>query len=274
MEILHYDFFRNALIACFLGGISCSLIGVFVITMEMPFLGVAMSHAAFAGAVFGLLAGVHPIAAALVFCLLASFIIGPLSEASSFRPDTSIGVIFSIMIGAGFLGLSLIQGPKTQALSLIWGSILTVSDGALYFMAAVCAAVIMTVVLLFKELKAVIFHRGLAATSGIPDKTIFYVILVLSGAVVTANLNTIGGLLIFSLIINPAAAAFQLTFDLKKMFLLSSLFGVASCFAGLILSTLFNIPSGAVIILVSSGVFLVCLWLSPKRRAGIAGREF
>jgi len=274
MEIIQYDFFRNALIACFLGGISCSLIGVFVITMEMPFLGVALSHAAFAGAVFGLLGGVNPIAAAFVFCLLASFIIGPLSEASSFRADTSIGVIFSIMLGAGFLGLSLIQGPKTQALSLIWGSILTISGEALYFMAAACAVVILIVAMFFKEIKAVIFHRGLAAASGIPEKVIFYIILVLSGAVVTANLTTIGGLLIFSLIINPAAAAFQLTFDMKKMFLLSSLFGVASCLAGLILSTWLNIPSGAVIILVSSGVFLLCLWLSPKRRADIAGRVF
>jgi manganese/iron transport system permease protein len=90
--------------------------------------------------------------------------------------------------------------------------------------------------------------------------------LVLCGLSVTANLNTIGGLLIFSLIVNPPSAAFQLTYRLRTMYLLSALFGVLSCLVGLLVSWLTNAPVGAVIIITSSSFFGVSLLLSPKRR--------
>ena len=90
--------------------------------------------------------------------------------------------------------------------------------------------------------------------------------LVLCGLSVTANLSTIGGLLIFSLIVNPPSAAFQLTYRLRTMYLLSGLFGVLSCLVGLFVSWLTDAPAGAVIIIASSAVFGVCLLFSPKRK--------
>jgi len=87
---------------------------------------------------------------------------------------------------------------------------------------------------------------------------------------VTACLPSVGGLLVYSLIINPAAAAYQLTYSLRRMFLLAAFFGVASCEAGLLLSYCLDLPAGASIVLVSSALFVLCAALSPKR--GRAGR--
>ena len=90
----------------------------------------------------------------------------------------------------------------------------------------------------------------------------------MTGATITVSLNSIGGLLIFSLILNPAAAAYQLTYNMKKMFLFAAAFGVASGWVGLLLSYLFNIPSGATIVITSSVIFMLCALFSPKRKKG------
>lgn len=273
LELLQYKFMQNAILASVLGGVSCSIIGVFVVTMEIPFLGVSMSHSAFAGAILGLLLGINPFAMALLFCILSGLLIGPIADRADFNPDMAIGIIFSVMLGLAFLFLALIPGPKTEALSLIWGSILTVTRQDVFLMGAIALAVVFLLVLLFKEIQAVIFDREIAASVGIPERPIYYGVLFFSGAIIAANLNTIGGLLIFSLVINPAAAAYQLTYSLKNMFFLSGIFGVLSCFLGLGFSYLFNFPTGAVIIITSSLIFFLCLIFSPKKKIKRIHRE-
>jgi len=264
VSIFHYQFIQNAILAAFLGGVACSIVGVFVVMMRISFIGVCLSHAAFAGALFGALVGFDPILGAFAFSLLAAAIIGPLADRGEFNPDTAIGILFSLMLGLAFLFMGLMPGPRTQALGLLWGSILTVTDADLILLAVVCTIVVTLVVLFFKEIQAVTFHREIALAVGIPASVIFYALLFLTGATITASFRTIGGLLIFSLIINPAAAAYQLTYSMRRLFLLSALFGVLSGWLGLLISYLFNIPSGAVIIVVSTLIFVVATIYSPK----------
>ena len=266
MDILHYPFMQNAILAAFLGGVACSTIGVFVVTMRISFIGVCLSHAAFAGALLGVLLGFNPTVGAFAFSLLAAAVIGPLADRGEFNPDTAIGILFSLMLGLAFLFMGLMPGPRTQALGLLWGSILTVTQGDLVLLAVICLTVVALVVLFFKEIQAVIFHREIALAVGIPASAIFYALLFLTGATITASFKSIGGLLIFSLIINPAAAAYQLTYSLKRLFLLSALFGVLSGWLGLLVSYLFNVPSGAVIIVVSTVIFALATLFSPKRK--------
>ena len=140
------------------------------------------------------------------------------------------------------------------------------TDANLILLAGVCGVVVALAVLFYKEIQAVLFHREMALAVGIPANAIFYALLFLTGATITASFKAIGGLLIFSLIINPAAAAYQLTYSLKRMFLLSTLFGVLSGWMGLLASYLFNVPSGAVIIVTSSLIFALATLLSPKRK--------
>ena len=254
------------LAAAVLGGAACGLVGVWVVMMRIPFVGVAMSHAAFAGAVVGLLAGVNPLLGAAAACVIASLLIGPLAERSDLEPNVSVGIIFSIVLGIAFLGIGLLKGPRTAALGYIWGNILLVSNRDLIVMAVMAAVVVAFLLLFFKEIRAVLYNREVARAVGVPERALFYAMLVLCGLTVTANLDTIGGLLIFSLVINPPSAAYQLTWRLGTMFLLSALFGVGSCLVGLLVSYLTDAPSGAVIIITSSAIFGISLLFSPKRR--------
>ena len=266
MSIFEYQFMQNAILSAFLGGIACATIGVFVVLMHMPFIGVCMSHAAFAGALLGLWMGFNPLIGAFTLSLLAAAIVGPLADRGQLSPETSVGVIFSLMLGLAFLFMGLMPGTKSGALELLWGSILTNTRGDIIFLAVVAAVVVGLVFLFFKEIQATIFHREIALSVGIPATVILYGILFLTGATITATLRSIGGLLIFSLILNPAAAAYQLTYSMKRMFLLSAGFGVFSGWMGLLLSYLFNIPSGASIVVTSSLIFMLAAIFSPKRK--------
>jgi manganese/iron transport system permease protein len=263
-EILSYNYFQNALMGSILAGVGLGIVGVWVVLLRIPFVGVAISHAAFAGSVIGLLLGVNPIIMAIVFSLLASILIGPIAEKSGLEANVIIGIIFSLVLGVAFLGLGLIRGPKTEAFNLIWGSILTLSRSNIYINGGVTFLVIVFLLIFGKEIKAVFYNREVAMSSGIPEKFIFFSLLFLSGFVICLNLNTIGGILIFSLLINPPSAARILTHSLSKMYFLSILFGIISCLSGLLFSYLFNVPAGATIVIVSSLIFIIFLILRGR----------
>jgi len=266
LSIFGYQFMQNAILSAFLGGIACAIIGVFVVLMHMPFIGVCMSHAAFAGALLGLWLGFNPLIGALAVSLAAAAIIGPLADRGDLNPETSVGVIFSLMLGVAFLFMGLMPGSKSGALELLWGSILTNTRSDIILLGIVAAVVVGLVIVFFKEIQATIFHRDMALSVGIPATIILYGILFLTGATITVSLRSIGGLLIFSLILNPAAAAYQLTYSMKRMFLLAAVFGVISGWVGLILSYLFDVPSGATIVITSSVIFMIAAIFSPKRK--------
>ena len=266
LSIFEYQFMQNAIITAFLGGITCATIGVFVVLMHMPFIGVCMAHAAFAGALLGLWLGFNPLIGAFAVSLLVAAIIGPLADRGELNPETSVGVIFSLMLGLAFLFMGLMPGTKSGALELLWGSILTNTRSDVMFVGVVAVVVVGLVVIFYKEIQATLFNRDMALAVGIPATLTLYGILFLTGATITVSLRSIGGLLIFSLILNPAAAAYQLTYSLKRMFLLAAGFGVLSGWMGLLMSYLFNVPSGATIVVTSSVIFMITAIFSPKRK--------
>ena len=266
MDIFQYHFMQNAILAGLLGGITCSVVGVFVVTMHLSFIGVCIAHAAFAGALLGLWLGFNPLIGALLFSLAAAAIIGPMADRGELNPDTSIGVIFSLMLGLAFLFMGLMHGARTEALNLFWGSILTVGQQDIIFLAATAGVIVGLVAIFYKEIQAVICHREVALAVGIPATLIFYGLLFSTGVTITASLQSIGGLLIYCLILNPAAAAYQLTYSLRKMLLIAAAFGVISCWAGLVASYFFDIPSGASIVITSSVIFGLATAFSPKRK--------
>ncbi len=266
LSILEYQFMQNAILAGICAGITCSVVGVFVVTMHLSFIGVCIAHAAFAGALLGVWVGFDPLLGALIFSVVAAAAIGPLADRGEISPDTSIGIVFSLMLGLAFLFMGLMPGARTEALNLFWGSILTVSHRDLIFLAVVTVVIAGLVVAFYKEVMAVVCHREVALAVGIPASLVFYGILFATGVTVTASLQSIGGLLVYSLILNPAAAAYQLTYNLKRMLLIASAFGILSCWAGLVASYFFDLPSGASIVIVSSIIFGLSVAFSPKRK--------
>ncbi|MDR1726835.1 MAG: metal ABC transporter permease [Acidobacteriota bacterium] len=256
---------QRALLACVLCGLGCSLLSVFIVLMRMPLIGVSMSHAAFAGAVFGILFGFNPVVSGFLLCIAVAGVLGPFSDRVSMSPENALGIFFSFLMGAAFLGMGILTQTKAGALNLMWGNLLSISRRDIAVLSVVTAVLVLFLVLFFKEVRAVLFHRKLAASCGVPERLVYYAILFLTGAVVSANLSTVGGLLIFALLMQPGATALQLTYDLKHFFCLAAAAGVLACVSGLVLSYVFDLPSGASVVVMATAIFALSYIFSPKR---------
>ena len=266
MDFLFSHFFIKSLAASVFAGVACGIIGVWVYLLNIPFVGVAMAHTAFAGAVFGLFIGVDPVFLALLFCVTSSLMIGPVAEKGDFSPNLSTGILFSFMLGLAFLFMGKLGAKTSEALSLMWGSILIISaeETFLLFLTAVLIALFLLV--FNKGIIAVVYNRSIAFACGIPERFIFYSLLILCALTVSANIKTIGGLLIYSLITVPPAAASQITKKLARLYALSVFFATFSCIAGLFLSYLFDLPAGASIVVVLFAIFILCMAGKKLRR--------
>ena len=267
IEVLTYPPIQRAVIACVLCGASCSLLSVFVVLMKMPLIGVSMSHAAFAGAVLGLLLDFNPFLSGFILCLLVAGILGPLSDRTDMAPENVLGILFSFLMGLAFLGMGILTRTKAGALNLMWGSLLSLSGSDIVVLTLITSVLVLFILLFFKEIRSVLFNRRLAAASGVPERMIYYALLFLTGAVVSSNLATVGGLLIFALLVQPGATALQLTYNLKHFFLISAASGIGACVSGLIVSYIFDLPSGASVVLMATTIFAAAYVFSPKRRS-------
>lgn len=265
-DFFHYAFLQRALLMALIGGCVCGSMGVFVVLWRMSLVGMCVSHAAFAGALLGLWMGVPPLAGGLVASLGAASAVGPLAERPGFSLDTAMGVVFAVVMSLAMLALGLMPGAKTEGLSLIWGSLLSVTVFDLQLMAGTGLLIFLFIFLFFKEIEAIMGQRHAAAASGIPVRGIYYACLVLLGLGVAFALKAIGGLLIYALIVTPAATALQLTYSLSCMFWLSALFGAIASVLGLCLSFYMAVPPGAAIVLLSAAMLVIAMCLSPKKQ--------
>lgn len=261
-----YPPIQRAALACVLCGASCSLLSVFVVLMKMPLIGVSMSHAAFAGAVVGMLFGFNPFLSGFIMCLLAAGVLGPLSDRTDIAPENVLGIMFSFLMGVAFLGLGILTRTKAGALNLMWGSLLSLSGRDIAVLTVITAILVLFIVSFFKEIRYVLFSRKLASAGGVPERFIYYALLFLTGAVISSNLATVGGLLIFALLVQPGATALQLTYNLKHFFLISVASGIGACVSGLVVSYVFDLPSGASVVLMATTIFAAAYVFSPKRQ--------
>ena len=254
-------------------GLTCSIAGVFVVRLNMASIGFCMSHAAFAGAAFGVLIEIDPLLTAMLFASIAAVLLSPVASRAKLSTDVVIGIIFSLMIALAFIFLNLSPGEAASgsALRILWGSIFAVSEFDVLYLAILSVAFISFVILFYKEILALLFNRKLAEAAGINTYVFMLVIVFMTGLAVSFSLKLVGGLLVYALIINPTSTAYQYFWDFRKIMIFSPLIGVASCIAGFIFSLETDFPIGASIVIVSAALLTISIVISPKRRT-VKGR--
>ena len=269
---LPFPLLITSILGSVLAGFVCSTMGVFVVRMNLASIGYTMSHAAFAGAAFGLMISIDPLISAILFSFGTALVLGPLAEKAKLESNIVMGFLFSIMIALAFIFLNFIPGQAASgtALRILWGSIFSVGYNDLIFLLLLSFVLILFIILFYKELLAVMFHRKLAESSGVNTKLFYFAVLFFTGFAVSLSLRLVGGLLVFALIINPTSSAYQFFYDFKKILITSPLIGVASCLLGFLLSLLTDFPIGASIVIISASIFAGAVIVSPKRRMGNA----
>ncbi len=244
------------IVAGAVAGASTGLLGVYMVGMRMPLIGPCISHAAMAGAVFGTLVGLGPTASAVIASVVTAACLTPVKP-GRLRLDTNVGlaIIFFLLLGLTFLGMGLMPGSRSEVLGLLWGSILFVRGQTVVIIAVLALVLVVFIAFFNKELKAVLFSRSMAAMTGLHDSFVYCLFLGLSGAILAVNLKMVGGLMIFSLITNPAAAAYQICRGYRSVVVCSTFFGVLSAVGGFVVSFYLDLPTGACIVIVSTLIF-------------------
>ena len=265
---LGLDIMGKAFVSCILIGIFTGLMGVFVVRMRLSAIGYSMSHGAFAGAALGVATSTNPLMTAMLFASLVAFIIGPLADKARLHPDTITSIIFPLNMALAFIFLTLTPeiGLTSQVANVLWGSIISITNNDLVYMTTLCALTLSIIYFTWKELFAIMYNRKLAEADGVNTKPFIYLIILLSGVVITLSLKLVGGLLIYALLFNPASTALQFLEDMRKIIIASPLIGVATNLLGLTASLYLDLPVGSCIVVVSTIVFAFSVLVSPKRR--------
>ncbi len=274
LDLLTYPFFQRALIAALLVSIACGLIGTYIVSRRIVFLGGSISHASFGGIGIGYYFGFNPIIGAAFFAVFSAFTIEYFTRRTQMRTDTLIGILWSFGMAIGIIFIFITPGYAPNLMSYLFGSILTVSYFDLGVMGGVTSLAIITFLALYREILYLAFDEEFAVTQGLPVKLINYIMLGLIALTIVINIRVVGIILVISLLTIPQATAGLFTSNFKKLIWYSIFFAFLSSMSGLMASHFLEIPSGASIIFASVIIYSIArtgrkIFLKQKSVEGI-----
>lgn len=263
-DLSNYSFLQNALITSIVVGITSGIIGCFITLKGMSLIGDAISHAVLPGVAISYMLGINYFYGAVVAGLLTAFGINIVNHNSRIKADSAMGIVFSAFFALGIILMTKAQSAIDLS-SILFGNVLTVNATNRKITLIIGIIVIVSVLLFYKELLITTFDPTMAKAYGLPVDLINYALMILLTLVSVASLQTVGVILVVALLITPASTAYLLTDSLPKMILLSAFFGAISSIIGLYFSFVYNLPSGAIIVLAAATLFLLAFLFSPKQ---------
>ena len=257
IEPFKYEFMIRSLITSIISGIMLPMLGSFTINRNMGFMADAMAHATMpiiaVGVFFGFSISALGAPAAIVVALFLGFII----KNTSIGEDTSIGIIFSSFFALGFVLISLLE-VSINLEDLLFGQILAVSYFDMYSILTLFVVLLITFLLFYKQMLFYSFDPVGAELRGLNTSFLNYLFLIMLSLAIIGSLQTVGIILVLSMLIIPAASAKLLFNTFNYTTIIGVIFGIISSVSGLLLSYYFNLPSGPTMALVATGIFIIC----------------
>jgi len=259
LEPLQYGFIQRALLASVLVGVSCSLLGVYVVLRRISNIGHALTHSALPGIVIAFMLGANLFLGALIAVLWTALMIGFLAKEDKVYEDTATGMMPTVMFALGVLLISSTKSYRDMS-SMLFGNILGITSGDLVLISVIAIVIVAVLVLGHKEFQLFCVDKDYAKTIGINVETMRYVLLVLLSLSVVAGIQATGAILTNALLIVPTAAARLVTDRLIPLMLTAVGMTVVCCVAGVYCSYYFSLSSGASIVFCCGLCFAIC-WI-------------
>ena len=259
-----FHFLQKALITAIVIGIVAGAVGCFIILRGMSLMGDAISHAVLPGVALSYILGINFFIGAITFGLLASIIITYIKGNSIIKSDTAIGITFSSFLALGVILIG-VANSSTDLFHILFGNILAVQDIDMWISIGVGIAVLLIIILFFKQLLITSFDPLLAQAMGMPVSFYHYLLMILLTLVSVTAMQSVGTILIVALLITPAATAYLYANSLKTMILLSSGLGALASVLGLFIGYSFNVAAGSSIVLTSALIFLISFFIAPNQ---------
>jgi len=257
LEFFNYQFIVNALLASLLGSITAGIIGTYIVTRRMVFITGGITHASFGGLGLGYFIGINPMLGAGLFGILAGLGVEFLSKYRKIREDSVIAMTWSFGMAVGIIFIFITPGYAPNLMSYLFGNILTVSNADLIAMAILMLLVLGLFIPFFRIIQFITFDEDYAITSRIPVYLFKYLLISLVALTAVMYIRVAGIILVLSLLTIPQNTALLFSNNLWKIILLSIGFGILGSLIGLIISYVWNIPSGASIIFTLALIYLV-----------------
>ena len=256
-DLLHFEFMRNAFLAAILSSVACGIIGAYVVVRRLGFISGGIAHAAFGGIGLSYYLGLNPLAGIIPFSLAAAVGIGLLARKAKIAEDTAIGAFWAAGMSIGVILIGLTPGYAPNLFSYLFGNILTVPGSDLMLIAGLDLLIIAVVWLFDKEFLAISFDEEYARISGLKTLALDLLMLCLIALTVVIMVRVVGIVMVIALLTIPAAVARSFSRNLYGMMALGTLFSILFSIAGLWLSWIFDLASGATIIMVAALAFLL-----------------
>ena len=259
------EFMRRGLFAAIIVSVVAGIVGSYVILKGMAFISDALPHASFGGIAIAFAAGASLYLGGAIAGLATALLIGFVSRRGLIKYDTAIGIFF---VAAFALGLAVMQKQNNYTgdlIALVFGNVLTVTWSDVYLAAAIGGAVLIFLVVFYKELLFTAYDPAMAAATGLPVAAFQYALLVLVALTTVIAVQTVGVILVVALLITPAATAQLLVRSLPAIMLVGAAIGAASSVIGLYIAWHADLSASASIVLTATALFLLAFAFAPAR---------
>ena len=266
-DIFRYEYLMNALLAAVFAGITCGIVGTYVVARRMVFLCGGVTHASFGGLGIAVYMGANPIAGAMVFAVLSALGIEWAGDRGRIREDSAIGIIWSVGMAVGALFMSLTPGYTTGDLSsYMFGSNVTVTTRDVATLGVLTLFCIVGTVLWWRPVMYLAFDRDFAASQGIATRAASYIMAVIVALTIVLSIRVMGIVLLLSLFTIPAVTANAMTKSYAAITRWAAVLAVAGAVVGLFISYNLEVPPGASIIFTLTIALIVVKLLTLRSK--------
>lgn len=259
------SFLPKALAVAVMSSIVCGVVGCYMVLRGMAFIGDTVAHAVFPGLAVAFVVGGNLVLGGTIAGIITAILIAVFAQNRRLKEDTVIGVFFVAAFALGIVIISQAPGYAGSLQQFLFGSITGIPDSDLYVVGITGMLVLATIFLLHKEFVSISLDRESARALGINVFVLDLVLYVLVTLAVVISVQTIGNILVLALLITPAATARLLTDRLGAMMFLAPVIGAVSALLGLYLSWSFDLPTGGIIVLTLTVVFLLAWFFAPRQ---------
>ncbi len=264
--MLDYEFMRTAFLAGSLVAVVAGAVGFFLVLRNLTFAGHALSHVGFAGATGAVLVGASPLWGLLAFTLAAALVMGLLGERLRGR-DVAVGIILALALGLGVLFLYLYTSHASQATAILFGNLLGVDRNTVWALGALTGVSLGALAFLSRPLLFATLAPELAAAKGVSLRLVSVLFLAIVAIAVAEAAQVVGVLLVFALMVAPAATAQRLTARVGRGIALAVLLALVETWAGIALAYATDGPTTFWIVLVACTAYFVSLLTRPGHAA-------
>lgn len=272
-DLIRYSYLSHALLACVLSGITCGIVGTYVVCRRSVFLSGGITHSSFGGLGIAFYLGIDPILGATVFAVLAALGIEWAADRGRIREDSAVGIVWSVGMAVGALFMSLRPGYTSGDLaSFLFGSIVTVTSTDAAALGVLTLAILLGGIVWLRPLFFVAFDREYARSQGIPTRLISYLMAAVTALTVVLSIRIMGIVLLLSLLTLPVVIADTFTKSYRRIVFAAPIVAVAGNVGGLAASYHLEVPPGAAIIFILTLTLIMVKLLTLRTRKSSRGR--